>query len=1026
MSEKLVSFALNQRVLVLLIAFATLFFGASSMMKLPVDAYPDVAPTQVKLILKASGMTPAEMESRVTIPIEQNMQSIPNQTIVRSLSKYGLCDITIDFEDGVDIYWARQQVAQRLSEVMDDLPASVTGGLAPITTPLGEVLMFTIESETLDLMQKRTLLDWVINRRIRSIDGVADTNALGGYVKTYEIVPNFTKMKRYKINMEMLKETLEKNNQNDGVGRLSLGEQSLFIRSEGRLKNIEDISNLIIKHDSGRDVKVSDISEIQIGSLTRAGFVTKDGEEEAVQGLILSRKGIDTSGVLKRVKAELAKIEKDLPEGTTLNIFYDRSDLVSKAINTVSTALLEALVLIVIVLFIFLGNFASAFSVAIILPFAGMMTFIAMGYFGISANLMSLGGLAIAIGMLVDAGVVMVENISEHLADEKNKSEPKLQLVLNSATEVASPVFTGILIIIIVFLPLLTLEGLEGKLFVPVALSIVFALTSSLILALTFIPVVSFYILKQKPHAKVPLMVFLESRYEKLLKFSLGNQKTVFTVAGVLWILALGTYTQVGKTFMPELDEGNVIIGIEKNPSISLEASRDIDLKIQQALIREVPEVLSIVARGGSDEIGLDPMGLNDTDTFLVLKPKEEWRVPSNEWLLDEFRRVLDEFVGVEYGFTQPIAMRISEMLSGSRGDIVVNIYGEDATKLEEIAKDVYKITEQTEGSSDVYKKANEGVAYWEVIFKDAAMARYGVTRNELSAYLQASVNGVEVGIIQEDLRRIPLMIKGSRDLQTSMNKNRNLQYVLKDGTGVEINELVDFKMTLGPVQIDHENGMRKSLVQTNVVGRDLVGFVDELSAKIDEGIELPQGYFIEYAGEYQNQQRAAAKLSFVVPLSIGLVFILLLMTFKSSLQAFLVLLNIPFALIGGVFGLYFNGEYMSVPASVGFIALMGIAVLNGVVMLNYFNYLKDSIKDSIELVTVGSIRRLRPVLMTAFIAALGLIPMLFATGPGSEIQKPLAIVIINGLVTSTFLTLVLLPILYHKFVAKKKNNVDL
>jgi len=1020
MSEKLVSFALNQRVLVLLLAFVTLFFGASSMMKLPVDAYPDVAPTQVKLILKASGMTPAEMESRVTIPIEQNMQSIPNQTIVRSLSKYGLCDITIDFEEGVDIYWARQQVAQRLSEVMDDLPASATGGLAPITTPLGEVLMFTIESETLDLMQKRTLLDWVINKRIRGIDGVADTNALGGYVKTYEIVPNFTKMKRYKINMEMLKETLEKNNQNDGVGRLSLGEQSLFIRSEGRLKNIEDISNLILKHDNGRDVKISDISEVRIGSLTRAGFVTKDGEEEAVQGLILSRKGVDTSGVLKRVKAELAKIEKDLPDGTTLNIFYDRSDLVSKAITTVSTALLEALILIVIVLFIFLGNFASAFSVAIILPFAGMMTFIAMGYFGISANLMSLGGLAIAIGMLVDAGVVMVENISEHLAEEKNRNKPKLQVVLESAKEVASPVFTGILIIIIVFLPLLTLEGLEGKLFVPVALSIVFALTSSLILALTFIPVVSFYILKQAPQPKVRLMVFLESRYEKLLKFALSNQKTVFIVAGILWILALGAYTQVGKTFMPELDEGNVIIGIEKNPSISLEASRDIDLKIQQTLMREVPEVLSIVARGGSDEIGLDPMGLNDTDTFMVLKPKEEWRVPSTEWLLDEFRRVLDEFVGVEYGFTQPIAMRISEMLSGSRGDIVVNIYGEDATKLEEIAKKVYKIAEQTQGSSDVYKKANEGVAYWEVVFKDAAMARYGVTRSELSAYLQSSVNGVEVGIIQEELRRIPLMIKGSRDLQTSMNKNRNLQYVLKDGTGVEINELVDFKMTLGPVQIDHENGMRKSLVQTNVVGRDLVGFVDELSVKVDEGIELPQGYFIEYAGEYQNQQRAAKKLSFVVPLSIGLVFILLLMTFKSSLQAFLVLLNIPFALIGGVFGLYFTGEYMSVPASVGFIALMGIAVLNGVVMLNYFNYLKDTVKDSIELVTIGSIRRLRPVLMTAFIAALGLIPMLFATGPGSEIQKPLAIVIINGLVTSTFLTLVLLPILYHKFVAKK------
>ncbi len=1020
MSERLVSFALSQRFLVLLIAVSVLFFGASSMMKLPVDAYPDVAPTQVKLILKSPGMTPSEMESRVTIPIEQNLQSIPNQSIVRSLSKYGLCDITIDFEDGVDIYWARQQVAQRLNEVKEDLPSNVSGGLAPITTPLGEVLMFTIESDTLSLMQKRTLLDWVINKRIRAIDGVADTNALGGYVKTYEIVPNFAKMKQYKVSMRMIKETLSQNNQNDGIGRLSLGEQSLFIRSEGRLKNLEDISKLIIKQENGRNVHISDVSKVQIGSLTRAGFVTKNGESEAVQGLVLSRKGVDTSGVLKRVKAELQKIEKDLPNGTSINIFYDRSDLVSKAISTVSNALLEASVLIIIVLFLFLGSFSSAFSVAIILPFSAMMTFIAMSYFGISANLMSLGGLAIAVGILVDAGVVMVENIGSYLHDEKNRDKNKLELVLQASKEVATPVFTGILIIIILFLPLLTLEGLEGKLFVPVALSIVFALSSSLILALTFIPIVSYYILKHAPHPNVKFIVFLENRYANILKWVLSHQKVVFTTAGILWILAVGAYSQVGKTFMPELDEGNVIIGIEKNPSISLEASKDIDLKIQQALMREVPEILSIVARGGSDEIGLDPMGLNDTDTFLVLKPKDEWRVPSNEWLLDRFREVLDEFVGIEYGFTQPIAMRISEMLSGSRGDIVVNIYGEDASKLESIAKEIVKIAKETEGSSDVYKKANEGVAYWEIEFKDEAMARYGVSRSELSLYMQTAINGTQEGIIQEELRRIPLMIKGSEAMQTSMSKSVDLQYILDDGSSVGISELVEFKMTLGPVQIDHENGMRKSLVQTNVVGRDLVGFVDELSSKIDEGIELPQGYFIEYAGEYKNQQRASAKLAFIIPLSIGIVFILLVMTFRSSLQAFLVLMNIPFALIGGVFGLYLTGEYLSVPATVGFIALMGIAVLNGVVMLNYFNDLKGKVSDSLELVILGATRRLRPVLMTACIAALGLLPMLFATGPGSEIQQPLAIVIITGLVSSTFLTLILLPILYHRFVAKK------
>ena len=1021
MSERIVAFALGQRFLILLLSCVVLFFGASAMMKLPVDAYPDVAPVQVKLILKSSGMTPEEVESRITTPIEQNLQSIPDQLVVRSISKYGLCDITIDFKDGVDIYWARQQVAQRLSEVMDLLPPNTQGGLAPITTPLGEVLMFTIESKTMSLMQKRTLLDWVIQKRINAIDGVAGVNALGGYVKTYEVVPDFAQMQCLGVTFEMLREKLLRNNQNEGIGRLSLGEQSLYVRSEGRLANIQDIQTLIVKHENGRDIRVQEIAKVHIGSLTRAGFVTKDGEAEAVQGLILSRKGVDTSEVLQKVKAELKKIEKDLPKGTSLNIFYDRSELVSKAINTVAKALIEALVLILVVLFLFLGNFASAFSVAIILPFAAMMTFIAMAYFGISANLMSLGGLAIAIGMLVDAGVVMVENISEHLADARHEKEPKFTVVLSAAKEVATPVFTGILIIIIVFLPLLTLEGLEGKLFVPVALSIVFALTSSLILALTFIPVVSFYVLKQKPLKKVALMDFLQRHYERLLRFALQRQKSFFIVAAVLWLLAVFAYLEVGKSFMPELDEGNVIIGIEKNPSISLQASLDIDLKIQQALLREVPEILSIVARGGSDEIGLDPMGLNDTDTFLVLKPKEEWRVPSNEWLLEQFRGVLDEFVGIEYGFTQPIAMRISEMISGSRGDIVVKIFGGKSEELERVAKEVAKIATSIRGSSDVYKRANEGVAYWDMHFNEAVMARYGIDKDALSRFLQASLTGVEVGIIQEELRRIPLMIKGSDAFVSSMNKTKELYYNLEDGARVRIDELVAFEMRLGPVGIEHENAMRKSVVQTNVLGRDLVSFVDELQEKISSEIVLEEGYFIEYGGEYQNQQRAAAKLSFVVPLSIGLVFILLLMTFRSSLQALLVLANIPFALIGGVFGLYFSGEYMSVPASVGFIALMGIAVLNGVVLLNYFNALMPSVKDSIELVTLGSLRRLRPVLMTAFIAALGLIPLLFATGPGSEIQKPLAIVIVSGLVSSTFLTLVLLPILYERFVAKRR-----
>lgn len=1027
MSERVVAFALQQRLLVILLSLGVLFLGVSSLLKLPVDAYPDIAPTQVKIILKAPGMTPQEVESRITLPIELSLQSIPNQKVIRSISKYALCDITLDFDEGIDIYWARQQVAQRLGEVMESLPDGVSGGLAPITTPLGEVLMFTIESDTLDLMQKRELLDWVIARRISSLDGVAGVNSLGGYVKTYEVVPDIAKMHSLGITFAQLRESLEKNNKNEGIGRLSVGEQSLYVRTQGRLENIADIENLIITNKNARAIKIADIAEVKIGSIARAGFVTKDAQGEAVQGLILSRKGADTSAVLARVKAELKKIERDMPEGTGINIFYDRSDLVAEAIDTVSHALLEAMVLIFIVLFLFLGNFASAMSVAIILPFAAMMTFVFMEYFGVSANLMSLGGLAIAIGILVDAGVVMVENISERLShsssDTSEQKRSKISIVLESAKEVSGSVFTGVLIIITLFLPLLTLEGLEGKLFVPVALSIVFALSSSLILALTLIPVVSLYTLKEKGVKKVALMRFLERHYKTLLAFALSRYKILFVSVGVLWLVALFAYSATGKTFMPELDEGSVIIGIEKNPSISLESSREIDLKIQHALLEEIPEILSIVARTGSDEIGLDPMSLNDTDTFLVLKEKKLWREPSKEWLLGEIRSVLDGFVGIEYGFTQPIAMRVSEMLSGSRGDIVVKVYGEESEKIERISSKIATILESIDGSSDVYKRNNDGVAYWEMAFDDAQMARYGVSRDEIAAFMQMSINGTEVGIIQEGLRRFSLMIKGESSLSHGMQANKDLLYILDDGRAVPLSRLVKFSMSEGPVEIEHENTLRKSSVRSNVVGRDLVGFSDELMRRVASEIQLPSGYFVEYGGEYENQRRSAKRLSIVIPMSIAVVFVLLLMKLGSVLEALLVLINIPFAFIGGIFGLYLSGEYMSVPASVGFIALMGVAVLNGVVMLGYFKTLKSKIADAKERVITGSLRRLRPVLMTAFIAALGLIPMLFSSGPGSEIHKPLAIVVTSGLLSSTFLTLVLLPILYYRFVARKDTN---
>lgn len=1021
MMNKLIGFALAQRLFFSLLALVILGFGIKAYNELPVDAFPDISPTQVKIIIKSSGMTPAEMESRIVVPIEMKMVGIPYETMMRSVSKYGLCDITIDFEDGTDIYWARQQVSERLADIKGELPANMEGGLAPISTPLSDILMFTIESNTLSLEEKRSLLDWIISPKIRSVSGVAEVNALGGKVKTYEVVPDLNKMRTMGVTLEQIFKALEENNQNDGAGRVSQGVESILVRSIGQLKNLKDIETLPVVKRDDKVITLDEVALVKFGYLTRAGFVSKNGEGEAVQGLVLGLKGTNTAIVLEKVKEELKKLGKMLPGDTKIEIFYDRSELVNLATDTVKNALYEAVVLIMVILLVMLGNLASALSVALILPFALLMSFIAMQYFGLTANLMSLGGLAIAIGILVDSAVVVVEHITAELGNPKQQRHSKINIIYTATIEMAPSIITGVLIIIIVFMPLLTLEGLEGKLFKPVALSIIFALFSSLILALTLIPVLSSFILTKREDKESWLIRVLTKSYRPVLMFTLNNIKGTVIVVFALFAGSLYLADKTGKSFMPTMDEGSIIIGVEMLPSISLEESLALNIKVQKKLMASVPEIKDIIARTGSDELGLDPMSLNDTDTFLVLKDKEEWREPSKDFVIEEIRKVLDEFVGIEYGFTQPIEMRVSEMLTGVRGDLAIDIFGSDNEQLEEIAVQIKSILETITGSSDVYKKANEGVEYFELEFDKKAMAYYDISQQELNDFLKVMVTGVQVGIIQEGMRRINLMVKGDEKIENSLDKIRKLYYPLENGNAVPISNFVKFISNAGPVQIEHEYGYRKTIVQTNVEGRDLVSFVEEAKVKIENEVKLPAGYYLTYGGEFENQQRAASKLAIIVPLALFLVFILLFVSFGSLTQASIVLINVPLALIGGFIGLYVSGEYMSVPASVGFIALLGIAVLNGVVMVNYFNYLIKNGTELREAVIEGSIKRLRPVLMTATIAAFGLLPLLFATGPGSEIQRPLAIVVINGLISSTLLTLIILPILYLKF----SKNVD-
>ena len=1016
MLNRLVEFSLTQRLLVAVVTLGLAAAGGLAFRELPIDAYPDVSSTQVKVIMKAPGMTPEEVEARIATPIELELLGIPHKRVLRSMSKYAIADITLDFEEGTDIYWARQQVAERLSNVARDLPAGVSGGLAPITTPLGEMFMFTIESDRLSLAEKRTLLDWTIRPALRTLPGVADVNALGGTVRSYAVVPDHAALAARGVTLAMLAQALETNNRNDGAGRVRDGEETLVVRAEGAVRTIDDVNAIVVAAKNGGVVRVGDVAEVHIGNLTRYGTVTQSGRGEAVEGLVLGLRGANARQVVEGVRARLAQLAPSLPPGVTISVFYDRGSLVERAVSTVSRALGEAIALVLVLLVLFLGNLRAALTVALMLPLAALATFILMGVAGMSANLMSLGGLAIAIGMLVDAAVVVVENVVTHLSQESRRGLPRLNIIYRAVSEVTLPVTSGVVIIIIVFLPLLTLQGLEGKLFIPVALSIVFALAASLVLSLTVVPVLTSFLLREGGHAD-PWLVRLALRaYEPALGWALRHTRSVVAAALVALGATVGVYLLIGKTFMPTLDEGDLIIGLEKLPSISLEASADTDLRIQRAILEAIPEVTRIVARTGSDELGLDPMGLNQSDTFLVLKPKSQWRTPDKAWLMDELRKVMTRFPGVAYSFTQPIEMRVAEMLVGVRGDVAVKIFGPDLAMLNGLAEKMVDAIKGIRGAEDVFTVKNEGVQYLSVKIDRLAAGRMGLSVDEVQDALRAEVEGRVMGTVLEQGRRTPLLLRAAPRVRNSPAVFASLTLTLVNGEAVPLSQVATLERVDGPVKIDHENARRYVVVQANVRDRDLVGFVEEATQAVALKVPFPAGYNAVWGGQFENQQRAAARLALVVPVALALIFLLLFATFGSLRQAALVFANVPFALVGGVFALWLSGEYLSVPASVGFIALLGVAVLNGVVMVTYFNQLLARGMPLAEVVLEGARRRLRPVLMTASIAAFGLVPLLFASGPGSEIQRPLAVVVIGGLITSTLLTLVVLPILYRRF----------
>lgn len=1031
MLSRLIQFSLSQRLLIGLLTLLLIGFGSRAMLHLPIDAFPDISPTQVKLIIKSPGMTPEEVESLITQPIEVELLGIPDQTVLRSISKYALSAITLDFAEGTDIYWARQQVTERLNNIWSDLPGNISGGLAPMSTPLSDMFMFTVDNDNLSLQQRRYLLDWTIRPALRTVPGVADVNALGGFVKTYEVAPRREAMAQMQVTNADIVAALQANNRNDGAGRLNQGEEAILVRVAGALTSLEDLAAIRLDNALGQSIPLNQIADISLGSLERYGSVTANGEEEVVQGLVIGLSGANARNVVDGVQDKLAELQTSLPEGTAINVFYDRSVLIERAVGTVSLALLEAVVLVVILLVLFLGNWRAAVTVSLVLPLSALFTFFMMGRMGMSANLMSLGGLVIAIGMLVDSAIVIVENIVSALGQQQARQKnggtplPRLHIIFRAVKDVAVPVTSGVAIIVIVFLPLLTLQGLEGKLFGPVTLTIVFALLGSLALSLTAIPVLASFMIRKGSEREPWLSRQLLRAYEPLLDKALAKPLWLVGGSAALLVVSVLVFPLVGKTFMPTMDEGDIIVQLESIPSINLENSTRIVKQVEKELLSNVPEIQRIVSRSGSDEIGMDPMGLNETDVFLQLKPMAEWQADSKAEIEQKLRAVLERFPGINYGFTQPIDMRVSEMLTGSRGDIAIKVFGPDLATLNQLTQAISTRVETIDGAVDTTATINEGAQYLQVTVNRQRAGMLGIDVEALQNRLRAEIEGLPLGNIIEHTARVPLMLRYHKPQGDGVMQLQQSRINLANGSTIPLAELADIRRIEGPVGVSRESGQRFAVVRTNVESRDLVGFVDEAKAAIAADIDLPQSYSLAWGGQFENQQRAAARLALVVPVALGLIALLLFITFGSLKQTAIILSNIPFALTGGLLALWLTGQFLSVPASVGFIALLGIAVMNGVVMMSHFNYLQAKGLPMADVVKQGALRRLRPVMMTASTCAFGLLPLLAASGPGSELQKPLAIVVIGGLISSTLLTLFLLPVIYQRFHSTGHNNLS-
>ncbi len=1035
MIERVIQSCLRHRFLVLIALAGLVAYGVYASMKLQVDAFPDVTNVQVQVYTTWPGMSPEEVEKQVTFPIEVQLAGLPDMTELRSVSRFGFSLITVVFADHVDLYFARQLVLERLIAAKEKLPKGSDPVLGPIATGLSEIYQYTLEEEnapppatpgqeTARLMRLRTIQDAIVRPFLKTVPGVTDINSFGGYVKQYQVQVDPDRLRKFDLTLKQVFSTLTASNANAGGNVLERGSEQALVRGLGLMQSIQDIEGVVLKEVNGTPVLIKDVAKVSEGPASRWGAVLKDGKREEVAGIVLMIRGGSGREVVGAVKEKVDRLNVGgvLPKGVTLKAFYDRTGLVRDCINTVGRAIAEGVLLVILVVYLFLRSFRGALVIALTLPLVALATFIAMRQVGLSANLMSLGGLAISIGMIVDSTIIQVENVMHHLGEMK-PGQNFGQTVLNAVLEVRKPSLFGELIIALTFLPIMTLQGMEGKMFAPLAFTVVIALLASLVLSIVAIPSLCSYVLKPVPE-RVSILVRAAQRvYRPVLALALENRKTVLLGAGGLLALSLAAVPFLGTEFIPRLDEGYITNITIRLPSVSLSQSVEMERQMQQALLK-FPEVESVVSKIGAAEIATEAHGVESSEPIVVLKPRSQWRnARTVEDLIAKMRVELEKIPGVAYNFSQPIAHRVDHLVSGVKSQVAVKIFGDDMNLLRAKAEEAAALLRTVPGVTDLRAEQVAGMPNLNIKIDRAKLSRYGLTVADVQEVIETAVGGKAATEIVEGQIRVEVVVRFPEERRNSLEAIANVLATTPKGGSVPLAELAEIIETEGPLQISRDNARRRIVVEFNIKGRDTGSVVTDGQKLLSSRLSLPPGYYATWGGTFENQERAMQRLLLIVPVTLALVYLLLFLTFQSLRYSSLIMLNLPLALIGGILGLLITGLYLSVPAAVGFIALFGVAVLNGVVLVSQINQLRDTGLPLEESVRQGCERRLRPVLMTALVAILGLTPLLFASGPGSECQRPLAVVVVGGLFTATLLTLVVLPVLYQWFAEPKRES---